>query len=726
MKIFWLGIILLAGLFIYGPVHASQPSPDDRQSTSEASGLNTEGTLDLLQFTSGGHVIGFGNDSVYVAGLDRVLRVEFVGGRPVQPVAEGEGTTSHGAPPLGTVTYANVWDGVDVAYRAAEGGILESFYYVDYTETGPAVDGIRLRYNRPVSLDERGNLVTAFENGHMAESAPVAWQEVDGEKRFVDASFVLLGEQAVGFALGDHLPGIQVVIDPVLTWNTFLGGAHQDYGLGIALDAGGNVYIVGHGESTWGRPVRPHQGAVSAFVAKLGSSGALQWNTFLGGTGRDYGAGIAVDNSGNVYVTGESLSAWGSPVRPFVGESSAFVAKLNSSGILQWNTFLGGLGVDRGGGITLSGSGYIYIVGSSSATWGAPARDFSGDYDAFVAKLRDDGVLEWNTFLGSDHRDFGYAIAYYGSGTAAVYVAGSSNATWGFPARSHSGGYDAFLARINPLNGALWGNTFLGGSSQDHGYGIALDGLGDVYLTGISLSSWGSPVRGYSSSHDVFVAKVSGNNGMLMWHTFLGGGDYDSGYGIAVRNNNVFITGYSSSSWGRPIRPLAGVVDAFVARIAGNSGALQWHTFLGGSGFDEGRGIAADGKGNVYLTGFSDASWGSPVRGYTATGYDAFAAKLLIRTLTVTANRTTAVPITSSPSGYGGTTDYIKGVANGTTITLTAPATKGAARFDSWSGCDATNQSARTCTVTMNADKPVTANYKGGQPGVLLLLLLDE
>lgn len=220
-------------------------------SITPASGEQSVAEEKLLQFTSGGHVLGFGQDAVIVAGMDRMLRVEFVGGRPVRPVAQ-DADTAETAQPLSQVTYSEVWEGVDVVYRTTAGGIFESVYRVRNPSGGPGAEHIRLRYNRPVSLDGQGNLVTAFSNGNMIESAPMAWQEVGGARRPVQVAFVLRGECEVGFDLSGFFPGISVTIDPLLTWNnTFLGGTGTDYGNAIAVDGSGNVYVggpaMGHG-----------------------------------------------------------------------------------------------------------------------------------------------------------------------------------------------------------------------------------------------------------------------------------------------------------------------------------------------------------------------------------------------------------------------------------------------------------------------------------------------
>ncbi|MEN8223630.1 MAG: SBBP repeat-containing protein, partial [Acidobacteriota bacterium] len=255
----------------------------------------------------------------------------------------------------------------------------------------------------------------------------------------------------------------------------------------------------------WGSPVRAYNGSGDAFVAKLDSSGTLLWNTFLGGSVSDEGLGIATDSSGNIYVTGYSWDTWGSPIRAYTSGFEAFVAKLDSSGTLLWNTFLGGSNADFGFGIAADSSGNIFVAGNSSATWGSPIRAYSSDYDTFVAKLDSSGTLLWNTFLGSSSYDEGWGIAADSSGN--IFVTGESLYTWGSPVRAHSSGDDAFVAKLDSSGTLLW-NTFLGGSDEDDGYGIATDSSGNIYVTGLSNAAWGSPIRAYSSSSDAFVAKL--------------------------------------------------------------------------------------------------------------------------------------------------------------------------------------------------------------------------
>jgi hypothetical protein len=588
---------------------------------------------EIKPYTAGGHILGFRKGEIFVASGNHALKVEFVNANPVSPIGEGGSANpkkGHDvAPPLGRMTYRDLWDGVTLVYENHGSGVFKSTYRIEAggTTAVDPVDEIRLRYNVPVKADDSGGLVFSFPTGEMRESRPVAWQEVKGTRIPVDVTYRLRGEQEVGFKAGSYDPRYPLVIDPVLSWNTFLGGSNYDYGYGIAVDTSGNVYVTGYSSATWGSPVLPYTGSYDAFVAKLNGSGALQWNTFLGSSGIDVGYGIAVDTSGNVYVTGFSLVTWGSPVRPFTGSGyyDAFAAKLNGSGALQWNTFLGGLDYDAGYGIAVDTSGNVYVTGESWATWGWPVRTFAGGTDAFVAKLSGSGALQWNTFLGGSDDDLGRGIAVDVSGN--VCVAGYSTGTWGSPVRSFAaGGADAFVAKINGGGDLQW-NTFLGSSSPDYGYGIAVDTTGNVYVTGYSDATWGSPVRPYTAYYDAFVAKLNGS-GALQWNTFLGGSGEDLGWGIAVgTSGNVYVTGDSSATWGSPVSPFAGGYDAFAAKLNG-SGALQWNTFLGGSTSDYGYGIAVDTSGNVYVAGESAATWGSPVRPNSGNG-DVFVAKLL-------------------------------------------------------------------------------------------------
>ncbi len=436
---------------------------------------------------------------------------------------------------------------------------------------------------------------------------------------------LILGSLAIsaGLLLAGRANGQSVPFTPAAAslgperiWHTFLGGAARDWAFAIAADRNLNTYVTGLSAATWGSPLAPFVGGYDVFVAKLDANGSLLWNTFLGGPDNDVGYGIAVDTHGNVYVNGFSGSTWGSPTRPFSNLEDGFVAKLDANGSLLWNTFLGGAGLDRGqGDITVDTAGNSYVTGHSNATWGSPVTPYATGWDGYAAKLDTNGSLLWSTFVGGSSNEYGYGIALDTDGNP--FVSGYSYAVGGVQ--------DAFAAKLN-ASGALQWNTSFGGPGWDIGQDVVVDANGNSYVAGRSGASWGSPLNPFAGGTDVLVAKLDAN-GSLLWHTFLGGADSDVGYGIALdAEENVYVTGESGATWGSPASPFAGGYDALVARLDAN-GSLQFTTFLGGAGGDSGNGLAVDTNGDCYVLGWGNMDWGSPVRPYVGD-YDGFVAKV--------------------------------------------------------------------------------------------------
>ena len=410
----------------------------------------------LQRFTSGGHVLGFDETGYFASNGTYALRVRFEGasGSSGSVVGTSPGTGTSGAtasavPEFEGISYEDVWPGIGVEYDAPKSGIARSTWTV-----APGADPktIQLRYNRPVALTGNGSLQIGFETGTMTESAPIAWQDVDGKRQPVEVSFATTDDDLVGFAVGAYRSDLPLVIDPTLVWNTFLGGSGQDDAQSIAVDASGNVYVGGESNATWGSPERAYTADYDAFAAKLDSAGNLLWNTFLGGSGADYGAGIAVDASGNVYVGGDSEATWGSPVRAYAaGQADAFAARLDSAGVLQWNTFTGAGGFTTGHAIALDAVGNAYLTGSSeSLGWGDPVLSpsvFSGLY-AYVVKLDSaSGVRFWNLFLGQDGADIPTGIAVDAADN--IYVVGYTDGTWGSLIRAYTGSNYSFVAKLS-------------------------------------------------------------------------------------------------------------------------------------------------------------------------------------------------------------------------------------------------------------------------------------
>jgi hypothetical protein len=588
----------------------------------------------LLQFTAGGHVLGFQEDGILIASGTHALHIGFVNGS-AKPVAEEVTTTTkRGHPrPLHKVNYRNLWPGIDLDYSASDNGITESTWRL---EPGSNPDQIQLRYKAPVGLNGDGSLKILYPTGWMRESAPKAWQIIDGKETPIQVEFRVLKSSSpvssvstLGFKLSEYDDRYPLVIDPTLTWNAFLGSTSDDKANAVAVDGSGNVLVTGVSNASWGtNPVSTYSGGQDIFVAKFSPNGTLLWNTFWGGIANEIGEDIVVDGGDNVLVIGEKQGP--TDYYPWVS-----VIKFSSNGNLLWS---GGLGHpssdDHGLGIATDSTNNVLVTGYVTYF---PTTDqaypYVGGNDIFVAKLSaSTGNKLWTHYLGSSSDDVGEGIATDDADN--VLVTGYSDAGWGLPKRGHSGGIiDAFVAKLNS-DGTLQWNTFLGGSRNDRGYSIASDESGNVFVTGYSKASWqgtSSPIRPYQGSFDAFVAKLS-PAGVLQWNTFLGSSDGDAGYGIAVTNqNHVLVTGVSNSSWESPKLPYTNNQDAFIANL-NTDGSLQWNGFLGGIGTDYGKGIAVN-SSSILVAGYSSATWGSsPVYAHVG-GDDAFVAKIFDETL---------------------------------------------------------------------------------------------
>jgi len=660
-KLFTAVLILLIGLlFIYAtadknkmvPMKGSLLSgniPGQNLMGKNPMDLKKGNKEEMLQVTSGGHVLGFKSGEMYIAAPTHMLKVEYSGANKVEPFSNTaiNNKTDRKAAPLNKVTYKNLWDQVDLVYDKTDSGVFKSTYYVEPSEDREAYKKIRLKYNVPVKVDKDGSLVFSFETGQLKESKPIAWQIIDGKKVFVKVDFIQIDEREIGFKVMDYDLRYRLEIDPELTWNTFLGSSNIDYGYAITVDQSGYIYITGHSSATWGTPINAHSGIYDTFIAKLGTNGNLIWNTFLPTDVRD----IILDNSGNIYIAGYSIS-WGTPINPHSGSGGDIcVAKLNNSGNLQWNTFFGSTGSESVSSNSLSCDGSsIYICGASDNTWGTPINPHSnGTRDAFVVKMGSNGSLQWNTFFGSSLIDAGIGSSIDNNGN--VYCIGYSQATWGTPLNSFSVTTDAWVVKLNS-SGLLQWSTFVGGSGFDSGYGIEVAESDNIYIVGRSGATWGTPVNAYSGGQDFFVAKLS-SSGTIQWSTFLGYNGDDNQPQIKLDSEeNIFIGGTSLGTWGTPIYTHGGIgyPDKVVAKL-NNNGSLLWHTYFGTRFWNNNtiNDMILDNNGNVFVIGNSQISFGTPINAHSGSR-DIFVAKLSETNINLKQN-TTDIP-------NGGSYDY--------------------------------------------------------------------
>jgi uncharacterized protein (TIGR03437 family) len=501
-------------------------------------------------------------------------------------------------PTYAKVRFQSVYPGVDLIYYGQPGKLEYDFV------VAPGADPERIRFalegaSQP-AVDANGDLMLT---GGLRLRKPTLYQEVFGMRQEVMGAYRLT-RRHVSFEVGAYDRQKPLVIDPVLTYSTFLAGEAN----GIAVDAAGNAYVAG-----WAGSSPPATGA-SLFgknshicVAKLNATGsALVYSAYLGGVGQDFVSKIALDPAGNAYVTGTTSSP-DFPVPPGApanSGSSAFVTKLNSSGNgLAYSIFIGGNGVTSGSAIAVDSLGSAYITGKTSsssfpATPGAVQATSRGPAAVFVAKVNAAGNnFLYATYLGAGGDDYGSGIAVDSSGNA--YVAGYASA--GFPTTvgafqttipyNYSSG---FVSKLNASGTSLLYSTYLGVG----GGGIAVDSSGSAYVTGAG-----------------FLAKLNpaGNALTYSTHFGLGTGQF-AAVGVAVDSaGNATVTGYTNSS-DFPTTADAvqrayggGVYDAFVTKVDATGTAILYSTYLGGSGTDMGWAVAGDSSGNVYVTGRADS-----------------------------------------------------------------------------------------------------------------------
>jgi hypothetical protein len=357
----------------------------------------------------------------------------------------------------------------------------------------------------------------------------------------------------------------------------------------------------------------------------------LVYSTYIGGSWYDAGHAIAVDGSGNAYVTGWTDSP-NYDVTPGAfqtrngGRQDVFVTKLNAAGTaLVYSTYIGGSDDDRGYAIAVDGSGYAYVTGVTSSTDydvtpGAFQTTNGGGWDVFVTKLNATGTaLVYSTYIGGSDNEVGYGIAVDGSGYAYVTgYTGSTNydVTPGAFQTTNGGGWDVFVTKLNATGTALVYSTYIGGSDNEVGYGIAVDGSGNAYVTGYTGSTNYDVTPGAfqttnEGGQDVFMTKLNATGTALVYSTYIGGSGLDEGYGIAVDGSgNAYVTGYTRSTE-YDVTPGAfqttceGGDDVFVTKLNATGTALVYSTYIGGSRDDYGYAIAVDGSGNAYVTGYT-------------------------------------------------------------------------------------------------------------------------
>jgi hypothetical protein len=539
-------------------------------------------------------------------------------------------------PTYDAITLGEVWPSIGVELRAY-GKNVEKVFNV---EPGANVNDIRLAFEgvRSVKVSNDGKLILETDIGNVAMTKPIAYQDIDGVRMIVDVSY-FVDDDGYGFVVGYYNPSYTLVIDPLLA-STFIGGSGGDDAFGIALDVG-NVFVTGRTFSadyptSAGAYDTSYNGFTDVFVTRLNTdlTATNFASTFVGGSSDDFALGIALDGLGNVFVTGGTSSAdyptsAGAYDTTHNGARDVFVTRLNTD-LTATNfasTFVGGGSSDEFAlGIALD-VGNVFVTGRTfSADYptsaGAYDTSFNGVNDVFVTRLNTDLTATnfASTFIGGSGGEFASGIALDGLGNVFV-TGGTFSADYPTSAgaydTSFNGGPDVFVTRLNTdLTATDFTSTFVGGSSSDLSNAIALDGLGNVFVTGSTGSSnYPTSAGAYDTTHnafnDVFVTRLNTDlTATNFASTFVGGGSSEEfASGIALDVGNVFVTGRTFSadyptSAGAYDTSYNGFADVFVTRLNTDLTATNFaSTFVGGSSHDLSNAIALDGLGNVFVTG---------------------------------------------------------------------------------------------------------------------------
>ncbi len=596
-----------------------EPAPDSpgdslRSATSHPDDLSLPEDLEteVLEFSAG----FVGANTVTPIGLDQAETTfnYFIG---------DESNWASDVASYETVAYENLYDGIDLHTWGQRNSLKYEFHVAPGADFGQ----IQIHYEgiEGLEVDSDGALHVDLGAGwdELIDDVPYIYQVIDDQQIEVAGRFAVLDDFSYTFELtGPYDASLPLVIDPDLSWSTYLGGSDWDRGYGIAVDAAGNALVTGGTVSSgwvFDGFDTIYNGNQDAFVAKISATGGHLWSTYLGGSEEDRGWDIAVDAAGNALVTGKTSSLdFAGANNSHQGIQDGFVAKVTAGGSLAWATYLGGSGTDFGSGIVVDAAGNALVTGftTSSNFEGANNTRHQGQ-DAFVAKVTPGGFLAWATYLGGES---GASIAVDSAGNALV-TGWTSSSGFEEANNTHHGFYlDAFVAKVTPGGSLTWA-TYLGGSGTEYGLGIAVDAAGNALVTGITTSS---NFDGANNTHpggyeNPFVAKVTAG-GSLAWATYLGGNlAGGNGEGIAVDGvGNALVTGVTHS-------------NVFVAKVT-PGGSMAWATYLGGSGVDHGQGIAVDAAGNILLTGNTSstdfAMPGGFDTSYNGGNYDAFVAKL--------------------------------------------------------------------------------------------------
>ena len=549
-----------------------------------------------------------------------------------------------------TVTYGDIYPGIDLVFRDNEGRLQHDFVVAPGSD--PESISVQVTGSDGLSITTDGALSVLMAGAEAVRfAAPELYQRIDGARRPVGGRFRIQGPDRMAFEVDDYNPRHPLVIDPTLLASTYLGGGADDNPTSVAVDQAGNVYIAGFTVSGDFPLITPAQtelntinpGSEDAFVVKMSGDGKrLIWSTYLGGKGSDRANAIKVGADQSVFLAGTTASddfprGPGAPPPPGDfggGTGDAFVARLKPDGsALIFSKFVGGVGADEGNGLGLDGAGNMFVAGSTNSVnfpnlngLVPPPPETSG-VDAFVVKLNAAGdAIAYSSRLGGSGVDSASAIAVAGDGSVTlVGTTGSpefpnvkSLQTFGAATGQAGSESDAFVAKIDPAGSGLLFSTFLGGSSIDQGAAVALDDQASIYVAGVTSSPdfpTERPLQGERSGEsDAFVTKLAADGSRMIYSTYFGGSGDEGASGIALgAQRQLWVVGTTGSADFETARPIqreaaGGKLEMFVVTFNEPGDVLESSSYLGGRGVDLGGAIAMANDNLAVVVGTTDST----------------------------------------------------------------------------------------------------------------------
>jgi len=542
---------------------------------------------------AGNTVVNKAKEILYALPVDStsgyVLKERFVGkiNNPLNEIPSGEkkalsvfnyfigndhSSWTTNVPSYQLLDLGEIWEGVQVKLNANNNNVEKLFYIKP--NINPQSIEIIIDGTTHLEVSPNGNLIMATPVGEVAYSAPIAYQWIDGEKHLAKAKYKIKenGKNSYSFIVEDYDPKYELIIDPLLA-STFIGDGGNDWGNAIAVDESGNVFMTGY---TW---------------------------------------------SDNFPSTAGSFS------EPFNGVKDAYVSKLsNDLSTLLVSTFIGGNSWDNGLSLIVEATGEVILSGATgSANFPIAGAAYDNAYnggsnDVFVCKLDNElSSILVSTFIGGDGDDYGYDLALDNMGN--VFVTGITESA-NYPSiggydNTFNGGYeDVFISKLNNGLSSLLASTYIGGSTDEGADAIAVDNAGNVFISGFTYSD-DFPTAGmpYDAEHngsgDIYISKFNNDLSLLSSSTFIGGSNYEESHAIALdAEQNVFIAGYSGSM---EYPSTAGVYDetfnenhdAIITKLDNNLSNILASTFIGGAEDDDCYGLVIEGAENVFITGIS-------------------------------------------------------------------------------------------------------------------------